>query len=72
MYKGYNITPRTFELRGSHRWSVDVLIARNQGLRSFSSPLTYPTELTATAGCLDLGRRIIDGAVNDFSVSDLC
>jgi hypothetical protein len=70
-YKGYSITPRTFQVRGSGRWTLDILIARDRGYRAFSAATTYPTELTATAGCLALGRRIIDGALPDWSVADL-
>jgi hypothetical protein len=70
-YKGYSITPRTFQLRGSGRWTLDLLIARNRRFRAFSAPITYPTELSANAGCFDLGRRIIDGALRDCSVADL-
>jgi hypothetical protein len=70
-YKGYSITPRTFQLRGSGRWTLDLLIARDRGCRAFSAPTTYPTELSAAAGCLALGRSIIDGALPDSSVVDL-
>lgn len=70
-YKGFSITPRTYQVRGSGRWTLDLLIARDRGCRAFSAPITYPTELNANAGCLELGRRIIDGALPDCSVADL-
>jgi len=70
-YKGFSITPRTFQLRGSGRWTLDLLIVRDRGCRAFSAPVTYPTEGNANAGCFDLGRRIIDGALPDCSVADL-
>ena len=70
-YKGFAITARTFQIRGSGRWTLDLLIGRHQGLRAFSDAKTYPTEKLATAGCWDLGRRIIDGRVRNCSVDDL-
>jgi hypothetical protein len=70
-YKGYCIAPRTFQLRGSGRWTLDLTITRDRGCRAFSTPATYPTEVIATAHCLALGRRIIDGAFPDQSVADL-
>ena len=70
-YKGFAITARTFQIRGSGRWTVDLLIGRRRGLRAFSAPITYSTELGAIAGCWDRGRRIIDGQVQDCSVDDL-
>jgi hypothetical protein len=70
VYKGYRITPRTFQLR-SGRWTLDVLIVRDRGVRAFSAPETYPTEVAANAGCLELGKHIIDGTRRDSSVADL-
>jgi hypothetical protein len=70
-YKGFTITPRTFQIRGSGRWTLDLLIRRHAGLRAFSGPTTYPTEKAAIDGCCEYGRRIIDGEVRDCSVEDL-
>lgn len=70
-YKGFTITPRTFQIRGSGRWTLDLLIRRHAGLRAFSGPTTYATEEAAIAGCCEYGRRIIDGEVRDCSVDDL-
>jgi hypothetical protein len=70
-YKGFTITARTFQVRGTGRWTLDLLIGRRGRLRAFSSPNTYSTEAAAIAGCHQLGQRIIDGRVRDCSVADL-
>jgi hypothetical protein len=70
-YKGFTISPRTFQLRGSTRWTLDFLIGRNGQLRAFSGDDTYPTEAGADTACNDLGCRIIDGTVRDCTVADL-
>ena len=70
-YKGYAITARTFQIRGSGRWTLDLLIGRHGDLRAFSGPRTYPTEGSAIAGCCEFGRRVIDGRVRDCSIDDL-
>ena len=70
-YKGFAITARTFQIRGSGRWTLDLLISRRGGLRAFSDPSTYPTEAKAITACRRLGRRIVDGRVQDCSVDDL-
>lgn len=70
-YKGYCIFPRTFQVRGSGRWTLDLVITRGRGCRSFSTQTTYPTEVIATARCFSLGQRIIDGVVPGRSVADL-
>jgi len=70
-YKGFGITARTFQIRGSGRWTLDILISRHQGLRSFTGQSTYDTEAHAIAGCREFGQRIIDGQVRDCSVDDL-
>lgn len=70
-YKGFAITARTFQIRGSGRWTLDLLIGRHTSLRAFSGGRTYPTEASAIEGCRELARRIIDGRVRDCSVADL-
>jgi hypothetical protein len=70
-YKGFAITPRTFQIRGSGRWTLDLLIGRQWGLRAFSGPRTYPTEESAITGCCEFGCRIIDGLVRNCAVDDL-
>jgi hypothetical protein len=69
-YKGFTITARTFQIRGSGRWTLDLLIGRQGCLRAFSSPGTYSTEEAAIRGCFEFGRRIIDGRVRNCSVED--
>ncbi|MEP6687766.1 MAG: hypothetical protein ABJC36_05410 [Gemmatimonadales bacterium] len=71
VYKGFDITPRTFQIRGSGRWTLELLIGRRGGFRAFSGPGTYPTEASAITGCCEFGRQIIDGLVRDCAVEDL-
>jgi hypothetical protein len=71
VYKGFAITARTFQIRGSGRWTLELLIGRHGDLRAFSGPGTYPTEESAITGCREFGRRIIDGRVRECSVADL-
>jgi hypothetical protein len=70
-YKGFTITPRTFQIRGSGRWTLDLSICTSSGLRVFTGPLTYATEAAAITGCCNHGRRIIDGRIRDCSVEGL-
>ena len=71
LYKGFPITARTFQIRGSGRWTLDLLIGRHGDLRAFSGSRTYPTEVSAITGCWEFGQRIIDGRVRNFSIDDL-
>jgi hypothetical protein len=70
-YKGFSIVPRTFLLRGSGRWTLDLLIGRRWDLRAFSRAVTYQSEHGAILGCHRLAQRIIDGEVGDCRVDDL-
>jgi len=70
-YKGFAITPRTFQIHGSGRWTLDLLLERNRRLRAFSGPETYPTEEAAIFGCCQFARRIIDGQVQHHPAEDL-
>ena len=70
-YRGFTITVRTYMLRGSNRWTLELLIGRNRGLRSSSGSETFANESAAVSACLDRGRRIIDGKQRNCSVKDL-
>jgi hypothetical protein len=70
-YKGFTITARTFQIRGSGPWTLDLLIGRHTDLRAFSGRRTYPTEESAITGSCEFGQRIIDGRVRNCSVDDL-
>jgi hypothetical protein len=70
-YKGFILTARTFQVRGSGQWTLDVIISRRGSLRAFSSPTTYGSERDATDACLQMGCRIIDASPPDCHVSDL-
>ena len=70
-YKGFDITARTFQIRGSGRWTLDLLIGRRGAMRAFTGPNTYPTEQAAIAGCCEFARRIIDGKVPGYAVDEM-
>lgn len=70
-YKGFTLTARTFQVRGSGRWTQDVLISRHGSLRSFAGRDTYQTEQAATTACWIMACRIIDRSPLDCQVSDL-
>jgi hypothetical protein len=70
-YGSFTITPRTFQIRGSGQWTLDLVIAYRTKRRAFSGPATFPTEQAAIRGCIAYGRRIIEGRVPHCSVDDL-
>ena len=70
-YRGFTITSRTFQIRGSGRWTLDLLISRRDLLRSFSGGSTYTTEAAAVAGCLAFGQRVIDRSKPGCAVAEL-
>jgi hypothetical protein len=69
-YKGFILTARTFQVRGSGQWTVDVTIGRRGSLRSFSGAETFSTERDATDACWRMARRIIDSNPADSGVAD--
>jgi hypothetical protein len=70
-YKGFTITPRTFQIRGSGRWTLDLLIGQREGLRAFSGTTTFSTETAAEAACLLFAQHIIDGNRLGCALSNL-
>ena len=70
-YNGYTISPRTFLVRGSARWTLDLLIGRNGQLRAFTGPATYATKADAETGCVVYGRHVIDAAPQNCIIAAL-
>lgn len=70
-YQGWTITPRTFQIHGSGRWTLDLIIAYRTRQRAFSGSKTFATEQAAIHGCHTFGRRIIDGLEPFCSLEDL-
>jgi hypothetical protein len=70
-YRGFDIVARPYQLSDTGRWTVDFDIRRSGQGRSFSLRETHATETEAKAQCLILGRRIVEGRVNGWSVQDL-
>ena len=71
IYKGYTIIPRTFQVRGSDRWTIDLLIGRRGSLRAISRTETCTSESAANATAWSLGCSIIDRSSRDCSVREL-
>ena len=70
-YKGFTITARTFQVRGSGRWTLDLLIGQHDMLRAFTGTSTYGTEAAAEEGCVAFARNLIDGSQPGCSLADL-
>lgn len=70
-YKGFNVRTRSYQLFESGRWTVDFDIRRNGLRQRFSLGEHYRTEQEADARCSGLGRRIIDGRIQGWSVDYL-
>jgi hypothetical protein len=70
-YKGFTITARTFQVRGSGRWTLDLLIGQRDLLRAFSGTSTYGTETAAEEGCIAFAHRIIDNSGSGCSLMNL-
>jgi hypothetical protein len=71
LYKGFTLTARTFQVRGSGNWTLDVTIGRRGSLRAFSGTATFQNERDATDACWRMACRIIDASPPDSLVSDL-
>jgi hypothetical protein len=71
VYKGFTLTARTFQVRGSGLWTLDVTIGRRGSLRAFSSDETFANERDATVACWRMACRIIDANPPDCLVGDL-
>ena len=75
VYKGYQIEAVPFQLAESGEWTVNIHILRDKGyeinVRSYSAGNRFKSEDEAIRHCLDFGKRIIDGQIENLSVDDL-
>lgn len=70
-YRGFSIATRTFEVRGSGRWAIGVVIRRWGSLRAFDSPATAASEDGADAMSEAFARLLIDQHPHATSLADL-
>jgi hypothetical protein len=66
----YRIEPTPHHLNGAGPWTQGLRIARaepggDMRVQLFNGPATFPTRAEAVAGCVGLGRDILDGKVAD-------
>lgn len=74
-YKGYVIEAAPYQLSNSREWIIKICIQHNIGdkiiSRNFSAANTFKTKEEATQHCIDFGKRIIDGEIENCTVTDL-
>ena len=76
-YQGFLITPRPFQLAESGRWTLDILITRHRDEigetleKKISANNTFDSKEDAIFHCLNFGRQIIDGKIENLTVDDL-
>ena len=74
LYKNYEVHAASL-LLPSGEWSLEVHITaqRDEEIQTkpFTGSDTFFSEVEAIRHCLDFGKRIIDGEVEDCSVEDL-
>jgi hypothetical protein len=75
LYKGYVIKATPYQLKESKKWTVNITIEHHTGERinfkNFSAANTFETKEEAIKHCINFGRRIIDGKIEDCTVDDL-
>lgn len=74
-YKGYVIEATPHQLSESKRWTINIYIRHDTGdhinFSNYYAANTFETKEEAIKDCIDFGRRIIDGEIENCSVSDL-
>lgn len=71
-YKGYGIRVRSSRLRDTDKWNTEIVIehevADKRILKKFVASNQWDDKKAAIAGCIQFGRRIIDGEVEGCTV----
>ena len=74
-YKEFQILPTPQQLADSGEWTLSIVIEKHTGdavvFRNFSTANSFPTKDEALQRCLEFGRKIIDGEVENLTIADL-
>ncbi len=73
-YKGYVIQAAPYRLAESKHWTVNLYIEKHDHrvkVRKFLAEISYPERYQAVDHCVNLGRQIIDGEAEGFSLDGL-
>jgi hypothetical protein len=74
-YKGYLIRAAPYRLADSGEFTININIWNDTGdafnIRNFGAGNTFKTEQEAIHHCIEFGRQIIDGKIENCTVSDL-
>jgi hypothetical protein len=74
-YKGYLIQAAPYQLAESGEFTIDIYILHDSGdpirKRKFSAANTFKTKQEAIQHCIEFGRQIIDGKIENCTVTDL-
>lgn len=74
-YRGYLIHATPYQLADSGTWTIDISILHDTrdgiNIRPFHAAQTFQTEGEAIQHCIEFGRQIIDGKIENCSVDDL-
>ncbi|RPI99221.1 MAG: hypothetical protein EHM36_16320 [Deltaproteobacteria bacterium] len=70
-YRGFIIYPTPKRSLDATAWTIELSIRLAGNIKVFKSGHTFSTEGEAVFHCIDFGKRIIDGEVEDLTVYDL-
>ena len=74
-YKGYLIEAAPYQLADSGEFTIHISILHDTGgainIRGFDAANSFKTEDEAIWHCLEFGRQIIDGKIENCTVTDL-
>lgn len=70
-YKGFDLYPKSYQLRDTEKWAMEVTIMKRNVAKLFSASNTFDTEGQALENATEFGRRIVDGAVPTCPIDDL-
>lgn len=70
-YRGFTIYPAPALSLEGDTWTVDLSIRRGAKVKSFKTPYAFGTKGEAVFHCINFGKKIIDGDVEDVTIDDL-
>lgn len=70
-YRGFTIYPTPGISLEGDAWTVNLSIRRGAHVKLFKTSYSFGTKGEAVFHCINLGEKIINGDVEDFTVDDI-
>jgi len=70
-YRGFTIYPTPKISLEGDAWTLNLSIRRGANVKAFKTAYSFGTKGEAVFHCINFGKKIVDGDVEDLTVDDI-